>query len=178
MKGDRERCLAAGMDGYVAKPIRDQELFVTIDQVMHAHAPARLARASEEPISTEPHADSVSLREERAMPEDFDRTAALEHCGGDAQLLGELISMFLVEIPGWMANLSEGLASGNAEKVKRTAHTIKGAVSTFGARPAQAAALRLETIGKQGDLSEAGPAWEEMQTAVERLKKALAESQG
>jgi PAS domain S-box-containing protein len=178
MKGDRERCLASGMDGYVAKPIRDQELFVAIEQVMQAHAPARLARSSDESIPPQAQPGSQSPREERAVAEDFDRTAALEHCGGDAQLLGELVTMFLVEITGWMANLSDGLAKGDTEKVKRTAHTIKGAVGTFGARPAQAAAMRLETIGKQGDLSEAGPAWEEMQAAIERLKTALAGYQG
>jgi CheY-like chemotaxis protein/HPt (histidine-containing phosphotransfer) domain-containing protein len=178
MKGDRERCLAAGMDGYVAKPIRDQELFAVMEQVLEAHAPTRLARPSEEPAPPQPEADSQSPPEGQAVAEDFDRAAALEHCGDDAQLLSELVSMFLVEIPGWMANLSEGLATGDAEKVKRTAHTIKGAVGTFGARPAQAAALRLETIGKQGDLAEAGPAWEEMQTAIERLKKALARYEG
>jgi PAS domain S-box-containing protein len=193
MKGDRERCLAAGMDGYVAKPIRDQELFEAIEQVMAAHSPARLLRASEESIAPQPIAElsgtfagasamstagSLSPQEETAVVADFDHAAALEHCGGDAQLLGELISMFLVEIPGWMAHLSAGLSTGDAEKVKRTAHTIKGAVGTFGARPAQAAAMRLETLGKQGDLTNAGPAWEEMQTAIERLRQALAEYQG
>jgi HPt (histidine-containing phosphotransfer) domain-containing protein len=174
MKGDRERCLASGMDGYVAKPIRDQELFEVLEQVMLAHAPTRLTRPDEEPAAPHPQASPHAPQEENAVVEDFDRTAALEHCGGDEQLLGELVSMFLVEISGWMSSLSEGLATGDAEKVKRTAHTIKGAVSTLAARPAQATALRLEEIGKQGDLSKSGPAWEEMQAAIERLRKALA----
>ncbi len=178
MKGDRERCLASGMDGYVAKPIRDQELFGVLEQVMLAHAPTRLVRSGEEPAVPYAQASTHAPQEEKAVAEDFDRNAALEHCGGDEQLLGELVAMFLVEIPGWMSNLSEGLATGDAEKVKRTAHTIKGAVGTFGARPAQAAAMRLETIGKQGHLSESGPAWEEMQAAIERLRKALAGYQG
>jgi PAS domain S-box-containing protein len=178
MKGDRERCLAAGMDGYVSKPIRDQELFEAIEHVLQAHSPTRLVRSSDEPMVPQPPARAASPQEERVMIEDFDRAAALEHCGGDPQLLSELIAMFLVEIPGWMGNLSEGLSAGDAEKVKRTAHTIKGAVGTFGARPAQAAALRLETIGKQGELSNAGPAWEEMQAVIERLRQELGAHQG
>ncbi len=168
MKGDRERCLAAGMDGYVAKPIRDRELFSVIEQVMRAHAPAVLTRATE---------DSASLEgepaEEPSVAEDFDREAALERCGKDAELLRELIDMFLVEIPGWMASLGEGLTAGDADKVKRMAHTIKGAVGTFGAAAAHEAALRMEVIGKQGDLASAGDAWQEMQTAIARLKTAL-----
>jgi HPt (histidine-containing phosphotransfer) domain-containing protein len=88
--------------------------------------------------------------------------------------LRELIDMFLAEIPGWMTSLQEALAAGDAERVNRMAHTIKGAVGTFGAAPAYEAAFRLETIGKSRELATTGPAWEEMQTVIERLKKALA----
>jgi PAS domain S-box-containing protein len=186
MKGDRERCLACGMDGYVSKPIRDRELFAAIEQVMRAHAPAVLGRPSEEALPLggsaggghPPNTPQAALPEDETVVEDFDRAAALERCGDDAQLLRELIGMFLDEIPGWMTALSDGLAAGDAEKVKRTAHTIKGAVGTFGATPAVEAAFRLESIGKQGDLAAAGEAWEEMKKAIERLKTALAAFEG
>ena len=223
MKGDRERCLAAGMDGYVAKPIRDRELFQTIEQVLRIHGPASLVplmKKAEGAVGEEdtpppgplPEAERGSTKpvwppllagegvgggvasnprvrkegapgkgapgEENIVAEDFNRAVALERCGDDAELLRELIDMFLKEIPGWMAALGAGLAAGDAEVVERTAHTIKGAVGTFGATPAWDAAFRLETIGRDNTLAEAGPAWEEMQGVIERLKTALAAFQG
>jgi PAS domain S-box-containing protein len=178
MKGDRERCLAAGMDGYVAKPIRDRELFGTIEQVLQAHAPSRAAHGAAGPhagggTSPAPAAPQGGRGEGGAVAEDFDRAAALERCGDDAELLRELIDMFLGEIPGWMAALAAAVRDGNAEQVKRLAHTIKGAVGTFGAAPAWEAALRVETLGREGRLADVGPAWQELQAAVGRLEAAL-----
>jgi PAS domain S-box-containing protein len=172
MKGDRERCLAAGMDGYVAKPIRDRELFAALEQVIKTHAPAgaRGGPGDEAPVH--------SPGEGGVVVEDFDRAAALERCGDDPGLLRELIDMFLAEIPGWMASLEQGLKAGDADQVKRMAHTIKGAVGTFAATPAWDAAFRVETLGRENALAEAGPAWQEMQAVIERLKGALAAFEG
>jgi PAS domain S-box-containing protein len=165
MKGDRERCLATGMDGYVSKPIRERELFAVMEQVMRAHAPEEGSAGTAQP---------ERAQEEDAVAEDFDRAVALERCGNDGQLLRELIDMFLSEIPGWMATLGQSLSEGNVDLARRMAHTIKGAVGTFAANPAWEAALRLEMIAKESNLAGAGPAWEEMQAVIERLKKALA----
>jgi two-component system sensor histidine kinase/response regulator len=182
MKGDRERCLAAGMDGYVAKPIRERELFGAMAQVVHAPQDDKVTRWQGDKVTEQSGGASVTLSPghpvtlSSAPPRvpDFDRAAALGRCGDDAQLLRELIDIFLGEIPGWMAGLAAALESGNADQVQRLAHTIKGGVSTFAAAGAYEAALRLEGIGKSGNLAAAGPAWQEMQTAIERLQKALA----
>jgi CheY-like chemotaxis protein/HPt (histidine-containing phosphotransfer) domain-containing protein len=173
MKGDRERCLQIGMDGYVAKPIRARELFQTIEQVLRTHVPSLLS-GSQSLTAAGQRGPVPARQEEMAMPEDFDRAAALERCGDDAALLHELIEMFLQESVIWMRDLDVALKAGNADQVKRLAHTIKGAVGTFAAAPAYEAALRMEIIGKEGNLSTAGPAWEELQTVIERLKKVLA----
>jgi HPt (histidine-containing phosphotransfer) domain-containing protein len=93
--------------------------------------------------------------------------------GGDAQLLGELASMFLAESPRWLADVRDAVAAGDAGKLKRSAHTIKGAVSTFGARQAFEAAGRLEVMGREGNLGEAGPACRDLEDALARLHPAL-----
>ena len=145
MKGDRERCLAAGMDAYVSKPIRARELFQAMEQVLRNHPPIVRAR----------RLDDLPATEEGSMAPDFDRTAALERCGSDAQLLRELIDMFLTEIRVWMFDLGRAVEAGNAEEIKRLAHTIKGAVATFAAGEATEAAQRLEAIDRSGDLGRA-----------------------
>jgi CheY-like chemotaxis protein len=170
MKGDRERCLQVGMDGYVAKPIRARDLFSTLEQVLLTHAPDLLTG---ERIPRLVEASGIAV-ETNPMPDEFDRAAALERCGDDPALLRELIEMFRSEIISWMRDLQSAVVSGNAEQVKRLAHTIKGAVGTFAATPAYEAAQRMEVIGKEGNLTEAPALLQEMQTVMDRLSKALA----
>jgi two-component system sensor histidine kinase/response regulator len=169
MKGDREKCLQSGMDGYVTKPIRARDLFQAIEQVLQTFAPHLLAgRPQGEPASSPP-----ATKEGAPMSEEFDLNEALSRCGGDADLLRELIDMFEVEIPGWMASLEKGIATGNAELTQRTAHTVKGAVGTFASTSGWDAALAVERIAKEGRLAEVGPAWDHMKSVITRLTEAL-----
>jgi two-component system, sensor histidine kinase and response regulator len=154
MKGDRERCLGAGMDGYVTKPILPKELFEVMDEVLRAHPPARPAGPPD-------------------PAEAFDRDEALERVGGDARLLRELADMFLAEAPRWARELGAAVTEGDAEGVRRLAHTVKGAVGTFGARQAMELARRLEQLAKKGELAGAEQAWAELREALWRLQEAL-----
>ena len=153
MKGDRERCLAAGMDGYVAKPIQSRELYQAIAELVPAAA--------------------VTAREAAPAPTTLDRVEALERVGGDTQLLRELSDVFLNDCPRMMEEVVEGLCAGDAVKVKRGAHSIKGAVAILGGKAAFEAALRLETIARQGDLSQADSAWQVLRQALEQLQQLL-----
>jgi HPt (histidine-containing phosphotransfer) domain-containing protein len=164
MKGDRERCLAAGMDAYVAKPIRERELVRALEQVLRSHAPGVFSR----PLPP------ASRKTEVRMAEDFDRAAALDRCGDDAGLLRELIVMFLAEIPGWMRDLESAVSSGHAEQIKRLAHTIKGAVGTFGTGPAYQASMRLEMLAKEGNPGQAAEVYRQLEQLLDRLKETLA----
>jgi CheY-like chemotaxis protein/HPt (histidine-containing phosphotransfer) domain-containing protein len=164
MKGDRERCLAAGMDGYVSKPIQARELQGAIDEVLR-----RLGRSpgGEKPAEVE--------KGPPVGPDELDRAVALERVGGDLELLRELALMFIAEAPSWLEGLVNAVTAGDAAALKRVAHTLKGAVGTFGAKRASDAALRLEELGRKGNLAEAPAALAEAQEAVARLLRALAE---
>jgi two-component system, sensor histidine kinase and response regulator len=152
MKGDRERCLQAGMDGYVAKPIQSRELFQAIAELL--------------PVAPVTEADT-------APAVIVDPVEALEHVGGDPELLRELIDVFLQDCPRMMEEAREALQAGDVRKLKRAAHSLKGAVGILGGKAAFESALRLETIARQGDLSQAKPAWETLQHALEQLQQTL-----
>jgi PAS domain S-box-containing protein len=157
MKGDRERCLAAGADGYISKPIRAEELFAAIARLV----PAR-AGAAEPPKG----ADFAA--------EVFDRAEALRRVDGDLRLLGEVAGVFIDSWPGEAAALGKAIAAHDLPVVHRLAHTVKGAVGNFGAPAASEAALRLETMARGGELAGIEEAWATLEAEVNRLLAALA----
>jgi two-component system sensor histidine kinase/response regulator len=152
--GDREICLAAGMDAHVPKPVDRQILFDTIGQVQ---APCS------GPGATPP---SAAL---------LDRTAALQRVGGDEEMLRELVQIFREESPRTLHALCDSFDRGNAPGVKLHAHTFKGSLAFFGAEQALAWAHRLETMGRHGDLSQAGAALGGLKDALRQLQPALDE---
>jgi signal transduction histidine kinase/HPt (histidine-containing phosphotransfer) domain-containing protein len=157
LKGDREKCLAAGMDGYVAKPIQAHELLRAIAGVVPADAPAEAAAPERRP------ADEV-----------LDRAAAVQCVGGDRRLLGEIVRLFAGQCPRWVADIRDAVARGDANRLRQAAHALKGAVGNFGARAAFAEAQRLEWMGRDGDLAAAAGACADLEKQLERLLPALA----
>jgi CheY-like chemotaxis protein len=156
MKGDRERCLEAGMDGYIAKPVQPPELFAAID---HLIPPAQAASGG-------PAAASAA--------EAPDRAEALRRVGDDAGLLKELAGLFYDSYPQQLAELRAALGRGDGPEAQRLAHTLKGAVGVFGARSAVETALRLETTARAGNLAGAEQARAALEEALARLRPTLA----
>jgi two-component system, sensor histidine kinase and response regulator len=154
MQGDSERCLAAGMDGYVSKPIRAQELFETMAQVMHSTTRAADA-ACAVPL---PHDTPV-----------FDREAALAHVDGDMALLRELVTIFRDDWPQSLAALHAAIRSENHPALVRNAHALKGALSCLGAIAATTLAQRLESFGHTGALAQAHPTLSALEDEAARL---------
>jgi CheY-like chemotaxis protein/HPt (histidine-containing phosphotransfer) domain-containing protein len=150
MKGDRERCLAAGMDAYIAKPIQAHELLEVIERTV----PAACAC-------------------EPAAPLDWG--AALKAVGGDEDILRELAVVFLEASPRWLEELRAAVARGDAAGVRRMAHTIKGSLGQFGAAAAHEMAQRLETMGQGEDLAGAAEACAALTEEVGRVGPALAQ---
>jgi PAS domain S-box-containing protein len=154
MKGDREQCLAAGMDGYIAKPIRPQEMLGAIAQHLHV-----------EPVAPAPEA--------AVGTEVFDKAEALNHVDGDMVLLRELVAIFLDSSPQLLTTAREAIGRRDGRALERASHTLKGMVGSFGAHPATDAAWRLEKIGKTQDLEVAQEAYTTLEAEMKRLEVAL-----
>jgi PAS domain S-box-containing protein len=163
MKGDRERCLAAGMDGYTSKPIRIRELEQAIAQLVSRSKPA------EGPLLAETLKDGG-----------IDRAALLAGVDGNRRLLRELVRLFLADCPVRLKGIKEAVRRGDAEALRMEAHTLKGSVGTFAAKQALAAAERLEIMGRDGDLDKAGAACITLESQlaglIEGLKKLTRDS--
>ena len=157
MKGDRERCLEVGMDGYISKPLRPSELFEAVESL----GGQSNGDATTVALSTDP---SVSA---------FDHGAALDNVGGDIEVLREIIGMFFEECPGWLNQIRDGVARGDAAAVRHGAHTLKGAISTFGSTAARDLAQQLETMGQHQDLTGADEISLQLERAIHDLRPAL-----
>ncbi len=146
MAGDRERCLAAGMDGYVSKPIDRNELFAAIEK----YAPAG-ATAGERAAATRPDPQGVAAGQAPLI----DEPALLANFDGDADVLRDLIAMFRTTGPKGLAELKAALARGDSPEAERLAHRLAGTLGTFMAKPAFSDAKQLEMLGKRRDLGSA-----------------------
>ncbi len=165
MKGDRERCLAAGMDGYISKPIKMKDLFETIERVLEEQKAKRPKRKDRKTKET-----TDQVMEEK---ETMNVNVALERVGGDGELLQEIAALFLEDYPAQMEKLKQAIAAGDAETVERTAHSIKGAVSNFAADAAYDAALELEMMGRSGTLQRGEEAYRKLEEEIQRLVTVL-----
>jgi len=159
MKGDRERCMEAGMDGYVSKPIQTQELFSAIAALVPT-VPATAAAPSGQ--STPSENGGI-----------LDESEALARVGGDRELLKSLTEVFFDSYPPQLAQMREAIAANDASQVYRLAHTLVGAVGIFAAPSASSAAARLEALGREGILTGAEEAWQRLNAELARLKLAL-----
>ncbi|MDQ4081457.1 MAG: PAS domain S-box protein [Actinomycetota bacterium] len=133
MQGDREMCLAAGMDDYLAKPIRPEEL----RDALARSEPRRLAAADGA------SAEGDGVIDTRALDE-------LKASVGDAAFVAELIDTFLAEAPGLLATLRSALEREDAAEVRRVAHTLKSNARTFGATALADVCQELESRAKAG----------------------------
>jgi two-component system, sensor histidine kinase and response regulator len=149
MSGDREACLAAGMDGYVAKPISKQPL---LDQI-EALTPSR----GSPPV-----------------PRMLELSTLLARFEGDRELMGELATIFLEDYPARLAAVQSAVEQRDAVALQGAAHALKGSAGNFGAQAAVEAALRLETMGRQGELTEIESAFAELERTMTQFTGELA----
>ena len=158
MRGDKERCLASGMDGYISKPIHPDGLFAEIE---------RCLAGSER---------SITMAEiSQESREQVDRASLLERVEGDQELLAEMVHLFEEDAPKLLAAMREALQRRDMAVLERAAHSLKGAAGNLSAKAAAAAASQLEKDAKNGDVETARGSLVEVERAVKQLLPALAE---
>ncbi len=157
LKGDRERCLAAGMDDYIAKPIQPDDLDTALQRWLRP-------RPGSAPLGR-PVIDHATL---------IDHSALLARLDGDTALLKEMTALFLSDCPRLLSDLEAAVASGVAPRIERAAHALKGAVANFDAKAAYDVALQLEGLARAGDLTQAEALCVALGVELNRLQPALA----
>ena len=162
MKGDRERYLAGGMDGYISKPINSAELEQVIQSVV----------AKFSPEIPSPAATSENIQESKPMG--FEEAQIIARFDGDLELVRELAGMFIEECPKYLNDMSEAVRAGDAHALERSAHTFKGSVGNFSTVGAHESALKLETLGKSGDLTGASEILNLLQEQLAQFTQVLA----
>jgi two-component system, sensor histidine kinase and response regulator len=136
MSGDRDRCLAAGMDGYLSKPIDPHKLFAAVEE-----------------------GGEGSMQTATAVPVTFDEDGLRQRLGGDDELMSDVILIFLEDLPARLAEIRAAVNGRNADALRAAAHALKGSAGNLSAGGVFEAARVLERIGAESRMDAAEAAW-------------------
>jgi two-component system sensor histidine kinase/response regulator len=157
MKGDRERCLDAGVDDYLSKPIRTPELLAALDRAMgrdlHSVAPV-----------------SASVMDHKNV---LDLAGALDRVEGDQALFEEIATLFAEESVKGLEEIRQAFRTGDARLLERLAHMMKGASANLGAKAVSSAALALEEHARTRGIASADAKIAPLEAAVAALRPIL-----
>lgn len=162
MDGDRERCLKAGMDDYIPKPINFRHLIAVLDKWLSA--------------KTKNNNDAQKTSNEDQPHENnhvFDKNAALNRIGGDMDFLIKVIKEFFKVYPNMLSDIHRAIERNDDKTLTYSAHTLKGTIGELSAKAAFEAALRLEMIGRNGDLTNVRNDYNTLLKEIDRLKETL-----
>jgi HPt (histidine-containing phosphotransfer) domain-containing protein len=138
MSGDRDRCLAAGMDGYLSKPIDPNKLFAAVEEGGEGSMPTATVAAA---------------------PVAFDEDGLRQRLGGDDALMADVIKVFLEDLPARLAEIRDAVNGRNPDALRAAAHALKGSAGNLSAGGVFEAARVLERIGTESRMDAAEAAW-------------------
>jgi PAS domain S-box-containing protein len=161
MKGDREHCLAAGMDDYISKPIISRDLAQVMDRVLSQ----ALAQVPGESGQGEPIRQAA-----------FDRDAFMDRLGGEEGIAGEIIGIFMEDAAQVIQDLKDALQNGDADAVARYGHKLKGAAANINAEAMRQAVHEIELAGKDGKLNRIHALLQQLEEEFRALSAVLSAS--
>ncbi len=191
MRGDREKCLEAGMDDYLSKPIQSHLLYAAVEnapvesqELPDDTAPSAVDTAPAVVDTAPPAVDATSKQHAPASsgpgthtvsadPVLIDWEKAAAQFGGDETVISDLADVFLSDSPRLKAAIREAIDQTNAAGLRLHAHTLKGSAGVFMAQTTEHAAQRLEHMGREGNLEGAEEAWSALASELDRLTRVL-----
>jgi PAS domain S-box-containing protein len=164
MAGDRERCIAAGMDDYLSKPVGIEQLRVKIQRWLPELPAAQHAIIEDQPapVAKSPVMDDKALDKIRALQME-----------GEPDLLSEIIASYLGDAPVQLEAIHRAVAAGDAEGLHRSAHSMKSSSANLGATVLSSLCKELEEMGRSGDLRQAAQKCQQAQREFDAARRAL-----
>jgi CheY-like chemotaxis protein len=167
MKGDRERCLEAGMDGYVSKPVARPELEEAISGIVKSGV--RENRVTNE-AQKQDAAQNGKLH--------WNAAELLQRLGDDEKLFSEVVEIFLHETPKKLDALRQAIAQGDPPTTEKIAHSLKGELGYFGVAEISQKARELEEMGRKRDLQGAAAVFEAMEVKISEVLNSIRSGNG
>ena len=164
MAGDRERCLGAGMDAYLPKPLRAQQFQTLVEKL---GIPSSFAR--------ERDGSAALLQPECPTDAEFDFTSALERLDGDTELLKEQMQFFVVDSAKLMEEIDAAIRRDDGKTLQFAAHRLKGLIASYDVHDAADLALKLEFMGRDAKLDDATKTYSLLARRVDDLRNAMGE---
>jgi HPt (histidine-containing phosphotransfer) domain-containing protein len=175
MAGDREKCIAAGMNGYVSKPIRPETLEQAIEQ--WTVSAERKGSAPSRGLDTSGVGTSGKPTTVNRLPvtAEFDGDDFVERLMGDEDMAQKILRGFVEEMPLQLARLARAVENSDGNELRLVAHSIKGAAANVGGNEVREVALKMEKSAASGDLSAAPAALLELSASFDRARPIMEE---
>lgn len=167
MQEERERCFRVGMDGFISKPIRMDDIVKTLLQIFSAT------------IQDGKSSDNITTTKAISIPPGalIDRQQFFDNLGGDAAMIREVSQAFLENTPQLLGLLQDAIHRADPSGVAFAAHSLKGSISTFCCDAVVKATLAMERIGTSGDLTSAAAAFRELKSMIDAMTDELRQIQ-
>jgi HPt (histidine-containing phosphotransfer) domain-containing protein len=153
MTGDEEKCIAAGMDFYLTKPIRTQELFAVLEEI---------GRKSGSNLGAQPLSESAATNV-------IDLVGVLERLEGDRDLFEELAQVFKTECPKMVKEIRHAISTHDAANLEHQAHALKGSSANIGSSAVSQTAYEIEKVARSADMERASALLKVLEIEVDRL---------